>query len=192
MAYIGLAKPIVAKLASQSTSTGVTTPTYSDGFVCGKAISLNVTPNYNEVKLFADNILDEYVKEFKDGTISLGTDRLPIDAQTVMFGHTVTGSTSTEEVTYKTGDSANYVGVGFYIDEMLDGAKSYTGTVIYRCKFTEAADDFTTKGDSIEFKTPTLEGAISALDDGKWKITKKFATEAAAEAWIKSTLGLTS
>ena len=181
MAYVGLSRPYVAKLVDEKAKT------YSDCFRCGKAISLSVTPNYNEVKLYADNVLDEYVKEFKDGTISLGTDRLPKEAQPVMFGHTVTDDGKT--VTYKSNDNANYVGVGFVIDEVLDGAKTFTATVIYKCKFTEAADSYTTKGDSIEFKTPTVEGAIAALEDYTWKTVKTFSTAEEAETFIQTTLG---
>lgn len=190
MAYIGLAHPVVAKLASQNTVTGVTTPTYSDAFICGKAISINVTPNYNESKLYADNILAEYVKEFKDGTITLGTDKLPVEAQEIMFGHTL--DEDKEEITYKAGDSGSYVGVGFYVDEVKQGVKSYVASVIYKCLFAQGADDYTTKGDSIEFKTPSLEGTVASLDDGKWKVDKVFTTEAEAQAWIETTLGLTS
>lgn len=187
MAYVGLAKPLVAKLTSTSTESGVTTPVYTQPFYCGKAVSLNVTPNYNETKLFADNILDEYVKDFKDGTISLGTDRIPSIANTVMFGHTIDSESG--EVTYNANDSANYVGVGFYVDELVDGVRKYVATVIYKCKFTESSDDYTTKGDSIEFKTPTLEGAISALDDGVWKKSKSFTSIVDAEAWLETVLG---
>lgn len=187
MAYIGLAHPVIASLKSQSTTSGVTTPTYEKAFICGKAVSMSVTPNYNETKLYADNILDEYVKEFKDGTISLGVDRLPIAAKNILFGHTV--DASGKEVTYKSGDAAPYVGVGFYVDEVVDGAKQYVASVIYKCKFAEGATDFTTKGESIEFKTPSLEGAIAALDDGQWKKDKVFDTEAAAISWVESQLG---
>lgn len=186
MAYIGLAHPVIAALKSQSTVGGVTTPTYGDAFICGKAVSLSVTPNYNETKLYADNILDEYVREFKDGTVSMGVDRLPTKAKSVMFGHAV--DESGNEVTYKTGDSGNYVGIGFYVDELIDGTKKYTASVIYKARFAEGATDYTTKGDSIEFKTPTLEGAIAALDDGQWKKDKVFSTEAEAIAWIEEEL----
>ena len=188
MAYIGLAHPVVAKLAAQNTVSGVTTPTYSDAFVCGRAVSVNVTPNYNESKLYADNILAEYVKEFKDGTITLGVDTLPIEAQTVMFGHTL--SEEKDETLYKSGDSGSYVGIGFYVDEVKAGVKSYVASVIFKCLFAEGAKDYTTKGDSIEFKTPSLEGAVAALDDGQWKKDKVFTTEAAAQAWIEETLGI--
>lgn len=185
MAFVGLSRPYVAKLVDEAAKT------YSDCFKCGKAISLSVTPNYNEVKLYADNVLDEYVKEFKDGTISLGTDRLPKEAQTVMFGHVVTEDSSkgTSEITYKSNDNANYVGIGFVIDEVLDSKKSFTATIIYKCKFTEAADSYTTKGDSIEFKTPTVEGAIAALEDYVWKTVKTFSTAEDAEKFLKDTLG---
>ena len=186
MAYVGLSRPYVAKLVNEGSKT------YSNCFRCGKAISLSVTPNYNEVKLYADNVLDEYVKEFKDGTISLGTDRLPSVAQTVMFGHTVTTGAGGDTVTYKSNDNAEYVGVGFVIDEVLDGAKTYTATIIYKCKFAEAADSYTTKGDSIEFKTPTIEGAIAALSDYTWKTVKTFASAEGAEQFIQTTLGYTS
>ena len=190
MAYIGLAHPVIARLASQKTEAGVTTPTYADGFICGKAIAVSVAPNYNESKLFADNILDEYVKEFKDGTITLGVDRLPIEAQTVMFGHTV--AKSENEITYKSGDGGSYVGIGFYVDEVKDGVKSYVASVIFKCLFAEGAKDYTTKGDSIEFKTPSLEGAVASLDDGQWKKDKVFSTEADAQAWLHTMLGLTT
>lgn len=186
MAFVGLSRPYVAQLSNEANKT------YSNCFKCGKAISLSVTPNYNEVKLYADNVLDEYVKEFKDGTISLGTDRLPKEAQTVMFGHTVTTSSGSNTITYKSNDNANYVGIGFVIDEVLDSVKTYTATIIYKCKFTEAADSYTTKGDSIEFKTPTVEGAIAALSDYTWKTVKTFNTAEAAEEYIQTTLGYQS
>lgn len=189
MAYIGLAKPYIAKLKSQTTTGGVTTPVYENGFKCGKAITVNITPNYNEAKLYADNILSEYAKEFKDGTIKLGTDRLPKEAQGVVFSHEVSEDGKT--VKYKTGDNANYVGVGFCMDEMLDGAKQYVAIVVYKSKFTEAAMDYETKGENITFKTPSIEGSISALDDTQWKITKVFDTELEAESFVKTTLNIT-
>lgn len=182
MAYIGLANPYIAKLKDEATKE------YEDGFKCGKAMNVSVTPNYNEAKLYADNQLAEYVREFKDGTMALGTDRLPSEALVTMFGHTVSSSDNT--VTYKTGDAANYVGVGFYVDEMKDGVKTYTATIIYKVKFSEAAESYTTKGDSIEFQTPSLEGTIAGLASGEWKLVKSFTTEAEADEFIKTTLGI--
>ena len=103
MAYVGLSNPYIAKLVDEAEKT------YTDCFACGKAMTVNITPNYNEAKLYANNQLAENVKEFKDGNITLGTDRLPTKAMTVCFGHTV--SEDEKEVVYKTNDAANYVGV---------------------------------------------------------------------------------
>lgn len=181
MAYIGLAKPYIAKLINEATKT------YANGFKCGKAMSVNIQPNYNEGKLYADNQLSEYVKEFKDGTMTLGTDRLPKEAESVCFGHTV----SEDSVTYKTNDSANFVGVGFYVDEMVDGVKNYAAIVVYKVKFTENAEDYSTKGENIEFKTPSITGTIAGLTSTEWKDRKIFDSEKEAEDWVKEVLNIT-
>lgn len=189
MAYIGLAKPYIAKLESQTMAAGVSTPVYKDGFKCGKAVNVNITPNYNEAKLYADNVLAEYAKEFKDGTIKLGTDRLPKEAQGVVFSHET--AEDGKEVTYKSGDNANWVGVGCCVEEILDGVKQYVAIIVFKTKFTEAAMDHETKGENIAFKTPSIEGSISTLDDTRWKLTKIFDKETEAEKFIKTTLNIT-
>lgn len=181
MAFVGLANPYMAKLVNEAAKK------YSDCFQCGKAITLNITPNYNEAKLYANDQLSEYAKEFKDGNITLGTDRLPVKALSTCFGHTV--SDDDNEVTYKAGDAANYVGVGFRVTEMIDGVTRYVATVVYKVKFTEAANDYTTKGENLEFKTPSIEGTIAALETGEWKTTKTFDTVIEADEWLKTTLG---
>ena len=73
MAFIGLMNPYMARLVDEKTKK------YEDCFMCGNAMSINITPNYNEAKLYSNNHLSEYVKEFKDGNMTLGTDRLPIE-----------------------------------------------------------------------------------------------------------------
>lgn len=180
MAFIGLAKPYIAKLENEETKT------YSGGFKCGKAMAVNITPNYNEGKLFADNQLAENVKEFKDGTITLGTDRLPREAEKTCFGH----ENTEKGVTYKTGDSANYVGVGFFVNEILDGVKKAVAIIVYKVMFGEGAEEYSTKGENIEFKTPTLTGTISGLSTTEWKDKKNFDTEEEAEEWIKGVFGI--
>ena len=119
----------------------------------------------------------------------MGTDRLPKEADRVIFSHEV--SEDEKIVKYKTDDNANWVGVGFCVDEILDGVKQYVATVVYKSKFTEAAMDYETKGENITFKTPSIEGSISALDDRQWKITKVLETELEAEEFIKTVLNIT-
>ena len=76
MAYIGLTTPIIAKGDYSAAE-----PTYSEGFVCGKAISTDIEPQYSEGSLFGDNSQAEYDNEFKNANITLGTTTLPIAAE---------------------------------------------------------------------------------------------------------------
>ena len=81
MAYIGLTTPIIAK-GDYSKSE----PTYSDGFVCGKAISTDIEPQYSEGSLYGDNSQAEYDNEFKNANVTLGTTTLPSQAEKTMYG----------------------------------------------------------------------------------------------------------
>ncbi len=181
MAFIGLLNPYVGLLVDEEKKI------YSDLFMFGEAIRVNVNPNYNEAKLNANNRLKEYVKVFKDGNITLGTDHMPIEASKICFGHEVIDNDS--EVIYKTDDMANYVGVGFFADEMHDGKIKYVATILYKVKFGEAANEYSTRGDNIEFKTPSVEGIIAGLKNNEWKRTKIFDTESEADEWLRSILG---
>lgn len=183
MANFGLSLPWMAKL---NTSTGA----YSDAFKCGKAINTSVTPNYNEASLFADDQEQESAKEFKNANVVLGTDRLPKEAATIVFGHTVdTDGVETDHVD----DSANYVGYGFITCEMVDGVKKYRACLLHKVKFTEGEESFTTKGDSITFGTPTINGTATADSDGNWRTKSKFYEDKDdADEWLQTKLGVTS
>lgn len=182
MAYFGLSKPWIAKYNPE-------TDRYTDGFKCGKAISTSITPNYNETSLYADNQQTENVTEFKNASVSLGVDRMPMQAANVVFGHTVS---SEGEIVSKTGDSANYVGYGFVTAEMLDGVKRYQACLIRKVKFKEGEESYDTKGDSIVFKTPTLSGTAMGTSKTDWrKKSPYFYTEEEADEWIKVQLGVT-
>ncbi|MDD3369399.1 MAG: major tail protein [Lachnospiraceae bacterium] len=177
MAQYGLSHPFFAKL-------GATKGVYTAGFQCGKAISTDITPNFNEASLFADNALSEYVKEFKDADVNLGVDEMPLSAADVIFGHAI--STEDNSVTYGSEDSANYVGFGIYVNVMKDGAKTVMAAWLPKCKFTDSAETYTTKGDSITFATPTLSGKALPDEDGNWRYKQGFDTEAEAITWLKT------
>ncbi|MCR4657326.1 MAG: InlB B-repeat-containing protein [Lachnospiraceae bacterium] len=179
MANIGLIKPLIAKLVDEATKA------YTGGFYCGHAIQVDVTPNYSEGNLYGDDMLVEYDKEFKDGDVSLNTTHLPIASASTMFGHTVSG----QQVVYKSSDEANYVGVGFLTKKKVDGVTSYVGNVIYKAKFTEGQETHNTKGDNIEYGTPTISGKIAPLSTtSEWKATKEFDNQGDAIAWYEGIL----
>lgn len=181
MANFGLSKPWIAELNAEN-------DTYSKGFKCGSAMSTSVTPNFNEASLYADNQQKEYVKEFKNATVAVGVDRIPIKAAPILFGHTVAED---EEETSKSEDSSNYVGYGFITAEQVDGVKKYRACVLLKVKFSEGEESFTTKGDNIVFSAPTLSGIAIANNSGEWrKKSPYYETEGEADKWIQNLLGV--
>lgn len=186
MAYIGLAKPTIARLDESSGS-----PVYSDGFTCGKAVGIDIDPQYAEGSLYGDNGTAEYDKEFKNANITLNTTTLPIEAHEVMFGHVVTkeGKSSIKD---KTTDESNYVGIGFYVSEKVDGAKKYVAMWVYKSKFAEGKESYKTKGENIEYQTPSISGQAVGLDNYDWRDREIFATEKEADDWIKEKAGITT
>lgn len=181
MAFYGLSKPFIAKF-------DVTTGKYSNGFQFGHAVGTSVSPQYNEANLYGDNQLQETAKEFKYADVSIETTHMPIQAAETMFGHKV--DEATNKVTYSTGDNANYVGYGFYVNEKVDGVTKYVAAVLPKTLFAEAEESYTTKGENLEFKTPSVSGKAMALEDGTWKVKQSFDNEAAAVEFIKEYLNI--
>jgi phi13 family phage major tail protein len=181
MAKIGL-KHFVAGLLDESGDT----PEYTDGMIIGKAITANLSLEIAQAILYADDGIAETVKEFKQGTVSMDVDDLIYAAQGMLFGHTVTDTT----LIANKNDVAPYVGVGFYGKVIRGGVENYRAVILKKCKFGVPNDETKTKGENIEFTTPTIEGTVIPLDDGDWKEEQLFTTEAAAETWLDTELGI--
>lgn len=181
MANFGLSRPTMAKL---NTNNG----TYSNAFKCGKAINTSVTPNYNSASLYADNAQQEQVDEFNNAKVELGVDTMPIKAAELLFGHKITDS---EEETDNTEDSGSYVGYGFITSEMQNGVKKYRACFLTKVKFTEGAESYQTKGNSIQFATPTLTGVATGNKDNVWRIKSPyFDSEEKCDEWILKKMGI--
>lgn len=178
--YFGVSHPVIAPVSS----TGYD---LTKKFTNGAAIGVTISPQYSEASLYGDNVLDEYVNEFREANITLNVTAMPVSAANVLFGHTV--DQTTNEITYNASDSSNYVGFGF-IPALMDGAKKYRAIFLPKVKFTEGDESYTTKGDSITFVTPTLNGKATVNDTGVWRIkSDEFDTEAEALAWIDEQFG---
>ena len=183
MAKIGLSNLIWAKLTEAQDGT----PTYANPKSLGKAVSANVSISNNSASLYADNTLAESDTSFQTGTITCGVDE---DADSVfaeLLGHTIDSETGV--VVKNATDTAIWVGLGRIITKMVAGVYYYKAEVLFKVKFAEPSSDDQTKGESIEFSTPEVEGAIATLADGKWCTSKTCATKNDALAFINTTLG---
>lgn len=188
MATIGLRDMVYSKITIDKT-TGE--ESYGSIKKLARAITASLSVDVAEATLYADDGVAEQAMEFAGGTISLGVDDLTPDVQADLTGET--SSADGEVVSYGE-DSGGYVAVGFR-------AKKADGT--YRCiwllkvKFGAPSEEYETKKDSIDFKTPTIEGKImqrtKADNNGKhaWRRYKDCDEEAAQE-YLKSIPGETA
>lgn len=181
MAYFGLSHPWIAKL-------NVATGKYSGGFRCSSAVATSVTPAYNEGSLYADNREKESVNEFKNAAVTLEVDRMPAVAAGVVFGH----KTNAEGEEISNGDdSGQYVGYGFITGEQCDGKKIYRACVLFKVKFSEGEESYDTRGDSIVFVKPKLNGKAVAIANNDWRVkSPEFDTEDEADLWIRKKLNV--
>ena len=161
MATIGLDKLFYAKITEDKDGN----ETYATPVQLAKAMTADLSVELAEATLYADDGASEIVKEFKSGTLSLGVDDLGGSVASDLTGAVIDSNgvvISTAE------DGGDPVAVGFR-------AKKSNGTYryfwLYRVKFGIPATALATKGDSITFNTPTIEGTILRRNkvDGKGK-----------------------
>lgn len=184
MAGIGLTNIWFGELTEAADGT----PSYSNGQKMGKAVSASVSITNNSAMLYGDDALAESDTSFANGTITLGvTD----DDDTVfapLLGHTITDG----EVVKASSDIAPYVGVGRILTKMVNGVRKYKVNFLYKVKFSEPSNEENTKGETVEFSTPSVEGIVSTLSDNKgtWGISKTFDNIDDAISYLKGLLGI--
>lgn len=181
MATIGLDKLYYAPITEGSSGE----ETYGTPVQLAKAISAELSIELNEATLFADDGQAEAVKEFKSGTISLGVDDIGSAVAAALVGATVDAN---GVLISRSEDSAPYVAIGFRAKK-ANGKYKYFW--LYRVLFGVPAASLATKGDSITFSTPTIEGTIfrrnKADTNGKhpWKaeITEDGTNASVISSW---------
>ena len=177
MAKIGLSNLIWANLTEADNGT----PSYDGAKTLGKAVSANVSITNNSATLYADDVLAESDTSFQTGTITCGVDEDADATFAPLLGHSNTEGVVVKNAT----DTAPWVGVGRIITKMVSGVYYYKAEVLYKVKFSEPSQDDSTKGESIEFRTPEIEGTIATLANGKWCTSQTFTTKANALAFIQ-------
>lgn len=181
MATIGLDKLYYADI----TEDEIGNETYGKPKQLAKAISADLSIELNEATLYADDGQAEAVKEFKSGTLSLGVDDLGRDVAAELVGASVDKN---GVLISGSEDTAKYVAVGFRAKKANGKYKYYW---LYRVLFGVPATNLATKGDSISFQTPTIEGTIFRRNkvDGKsnhpWKaeITETAENTSTIKVW---------
>ena len=150
MATIGLDKLYYAKITEGESGE----ETYGTPTSLAKAMTVDLSVELAEATLYADDGAAEVVKEFKSGTLTLGIDDIGVQAAQDLTGAKI----DTNKVLISTSeDGSASVAIGFRAKK-ANGKYRYFW--LYKVKFGIPATNLTTKGESITFSTPTIEGTV--------------------------------
>lgn len=150
MATIGLDKLYYAKITESTNGE----ETYGTPIQLAKAINADLSVELAEATLYADDGPAEIVKEFKSGKLSLGIDDIGTRAAEDLTGAKIDDN---HVVISGSEDGGSPVAVGFRAKK-ANGKYRYFW--LYRVVFGIPAANLATKGDSITFSTPTIEGTV--------------------------------
>lgn len=150
MATIGLDRLYYATITEDS----VGEETYGTPTILAKAINADLSVELTEATLYADDGAAEVVKDFNSGTLTLGVDDIGASVAAVLTG-AVTDDNGV--LISASENSGSPVAIGF---RALKPNGLYRYFWLYRVKFGLPATNLQTKGESITFSTPTIEGTV--------------------------------
>ena len=150
MATIGLRDIYYAKLLTDPVGG---TATYDAPKRLAGAISANINPNSSSSTLFADDGPADTAATLGEISLELNVADIPLETQAELLGHTVESGVLKKK--------------GF---RTLKSNGSYRYYWLNKGKFATPEEDLKTKGDSIEFTTPTISGSFVKRDsDDEWQ-----------------------
>lgn len=161
--------------------------TYSSPKQLPGAISANINPNGSSETLFADNGPFETASTIGRIELALNVADLSLDEQAVLLGSTINNGI----LIRKGSDTPPWLAIGF---RSLKSNGKYRYTWLAKGKFTPPEQNNETKGDSINFQTPTINGSfVQRESDQEWERhidedSENF-TPTMASNWFKNPFG---
>lgn len=192
MAQIGLRYPMYAPLTEDETAG---TYEYGVGKVAAKAIRVDINLNIADSPLYADDGIAERVREFIDGTMTFTPDDLSNEVRADWLGNKLEDEEVDEETTVKvlksnTEDLPGYFGFGCIVPKVKNKKRQYRAIVFTKVQFGEPSETAETKGESITWQTPAIEGRTMRRVDGVWKEEITVDSLDIAKAWLNKKLNV--
>lgn len=186
----GFSLPYVAQYAATEG-----TITYSNGRKLARGVDVSIEPDEpSDNDFYADNQKAETSPgRFTSGNANLTVDGLLVAAEQMIMGLPEAG----EDGWIAQGDSMNpiFCGLGYITRYMSGGVECYTPTILPKVKFNLVGNTAATQEEEIDWQTQSLTARIFRADnanhDWKW-LGSDYATEAEAEAALKTKLGITA
>lgn len=160
--------------------------------VLGRLIDAKISPEKNNVSLYADDIKVESDISFKGGTVSITVDDVTDETYADIQGCKLSDE---KELTDNSEDVAPEIGYGHIVTKVYKGVKSYKVEFLPRIQITKVTADRKTKGESIEYNTVSIEANVMELIEeingmkiGDWRKVKSFTTLKEAQEYLDGLL----
>lgn len=199
MVNIGLRYAVFSRVQSHTEGNAIT---YGTGREVGMMISANVAITRNSSKLYANDVVAEEDNSISEAQITINTDDLTLDNEQYMLGTLKTGEGDSAH--YEDTDDASPLGGFGYVrvrsktnQETGVTTKSYIATWWYKVRARIEAESAQTKGQNLEWGTPTMilraMGAyIDNSDKLKFRDRKNFSSYADAKKFIDDYANITA
>lgn len=200
MAVKGLSIPVFGRYNYNPTTGKVT---YSGGMINPHAIEYTLTPESTDNNpLYGDNqIIENDTPRFNGATLSLGIDELEQNVAEFILGVKIIqmsyGADKTAKVTvYDDEQTPPFLGVGIIEEHQINDVNRYKAVIMCKAQFNNPESTATTRGESIEWQTKTIEGNVSRSDETSengvhpWKTGAWFDSEAEAVTYLEYMLGV--
>ena len=183
MAQYKACSPMIMPILSETNSA----TEYGSGEYVDRLMRVKVSPEYDTPTVYADDGIAEQMHLFKNAGVELGTTTIPRRVEPIIFGNTY--DETKQSVSDKEDDTGSFCGFAFFVCERIEGKDVYVVHFLKKVRFKMPADEFETKGETINFKTPVITGTAYADKTGEWRDRKICQTAAEARHYIYDTLG---
>ena len=179
--------PVIAEADMKNSTSAMSYKNDSGSFI-GKLMAVKIDQNRSATKAYGDDGVAEQIAGFNYATVTLDTTFVPGKCEAVMFGnrYTAEGSGTPERIVDNEDDDGEYTGFGFVYCDRQNGVDVHRLYWLYKVKWTNPNDVFTTKKENVEFKNPSITGEAYAGPDGNWRMRERYATAAEAIAALKT------
>lgn len=138
-------------------------PVYQAPVRIAGAITANINPNSSSETLYMDDGPSETATTMGAVELEMNIGDLPLEVQAALLGHEITGGVLKRKST----DIPPWLAIGF---RALKSNGSYRYTWLAKGKFQVPEQAHETKGESVAFQTPTINGSFVRRDsDEEWE-----------------------
>lgn len=192
MAKIGLRTSIFAPITSEPVNAMPVYGTPVHGHE--RLTSMSLSWQKNDAKLYADDIIAEADNGVTGAELEMGMDDLSEEFEIAALG---VSKDVTGEHLEDTDDIGTPGGYGYVQVSVYKGVRKYIANWFFKVLFGKSDEESSTKGESMEYGTPTVTGTVMGVNvdasgKAKFRRRKEFETYAEALAFLNDLAGITA